>query len=82
MDTTQRRLTYWQQAIVDEIGCPPEDAGAIEELMRLNYGTLGGLTKASFRKEARICAGALALADKEDPEYAQKMRRGFGATED
>jgi hypothetical protein len=58
----------YQRMIAEAAGCSADEARHVEAWMRLERGTLDGLDRATFRREARIglaCARASSPADNE-----------------
>lgn len=64
-------MSYYQKAIIECCGCTAEEAPKVEQLMRDTYRTLDGLSKAAFKKEAKLCLKAL----RSDPELSRLMDR-------
>ena len=47
--------SLYSKLIVEFTGCTPEEAPKVEQYMRDTYHTLDHLTRAAFKKEAKIC---------------------------
>ncbi len=62
-------MTPYEALIVQAAGCPEDRADEVEEVMRdvLGHGTLDGLSRAAFDREARK---AWALVQKGCPTHA------------
>jgi len=56
-------LTHYQETIARLTGCPAERAGEVEELMRVQYGTLDHLDRRTFAADARLCWAAVQERD-------------------
>ena len=69
----------YSAAIIEDTGCPPEDAAAVEEIMRTERPTLDSLTKVQFKQLARGAWSYLQALRVQDPETAAFYeRRTYG----
>lgn len=59
----------YKALIIETTGCTPEEAPKVERLMRDTYRTLDHLSRAAFKKEAKLCFAAL----RSDPELAKVL---------
>lgn len=59
----------YRALIITLTGCTPEEAPKVERLMRDTYHTLDHLSRAAFKKEAKICLAAL----RSDPVLAEVL---------
>ena len=48
----------YKRMIVEDTGCDPSQAAAVEEMMRAERSTLDGLTRAGFRAAAKRAMAA------------------------
>jgi hypothetical protein len=68
-------LTGYELSIVEVTGCEPQDAPAIEELMRIKFGTLDSLHIDEFDEHAKVCFEALKILRVEnDVETLRSLR--------
>jgi hypothetical protein len=51
--------SMYTKLIIDSTGCTPEEAPKVERCMRDTYHTLDGLSKAAFKKEAKLSLAAV-----------------------
>lgn len=69
-----RRPSPYQRQIVELSGCEPGEAPLVEAHMRLMFGSLDGLARARFQREAQE---ALTLV-RADPAAAAELAGTYG----
>lgn len=67
-------MSLYTNIIVELTKCTPEEAPLVEGFMRVTYGTLDGLDRATFRREAKK---ALVTA-RADLDIARDVARSYG----
>lgn len=67
-------MSIYTNLIIELTKCTPEEAPLVEGLMRVTYGTLDGLDRATFRREAKK---GLATA-RENLDLARDVARSYG----
>lgn len=68
--------SLYTKLIIETTGCTPEEAPKVERCMRDTYRTLDGLSRAAFKKEAKLSLAAV-RADTEglwDDPTVKKIR--------
>lgn len=73
------QLTGYQQTIVQDSGCPPEQAAEVEEVMRAEvvHGELDHLTARAFRECARE-AWAMVMTTRAEERSTYDIEMGQG----
>jgi hypothetical protein len=67
-------MSLYTKTIIELTGCTPEEAPLVEGFMRNTYGVLDGISRATFRREAKECL----LVARRHPEAAQDNARSHG----
>jgi hypothetical protein len=73
-------MNWYEQMIVEDTGCPPEEAGKVETVMRLDvfHSTLDWQSRAEFRRGARKAWRLLNENRADYEEYFQQSRASLG----
>ena len=53
-------MSYYAKAIAQELGCAEDEAARVEVVVRWEFPTLNGLSKARLKREAKIAQKVLA----------------------
>jgi hypothetical protein len=67
-------MSLYTNLIIELTRCTPREASFVEGFMRTTYGTLDGLDRATFRREAKKSL----VAVRENPDLARDVARSYG----
>lgn len=67
-------MSIYTQVILAVTKCTPEEAPLVEGFLRVTYGTLDGLDRATFRREGKKAL----VSVRSDPKLAEDLARSYG----
>jgi hypothetical protein len=67
-------MSLYTHLIIATTGCGPEEAPLVEGFLRVTYGTLDGLDRATFRREGKKCLTSV----RANPKLAEDLARSYG----
>jgi hypothetical protein len=67
-------VSFYTQVIQTVTQCTPEEAPLVEGFLRVTYGTLDALDRATFRREGKKAL----VSVRKDPKMAKELAQSYG----